>query len=102
MGTLCSWVRGYDDRVNFGKFEPDASGHGGGSTNSNNWSNTDRGTRWPSERPGCDQWTGGVGVVVARGAEHAFSPRARREGNLDALVLLIPHWLTGARWSCGA
>jgi hypothetical protein len=40
FGTLLFLVRGYDNRVDFGKFEPDAQWERVASTNSSNWSNT--------------------------------------------------------------
>jgi hypothetical protein len=101
IGTLLFLVRGYDNRVDFGKFEPDAQWERVALNKLEQLVEHDRRmARW--DRNALDVTNGlgafvllliAVPLVLAAGQ----MPGPPRILLLDALVLLTPHWLTGTR-----
>jgi hypothetical protein len=94
-------VRGFDNRVDFGRFEPDAQWERVELGKMEQLLNHDRRmSRW--DRSALDV-TNGLGVVVLLLlALPLVLLAANTQGQLrvlalDALVLLVPHWLTGTR-----
>jgi len=101
IGTLLFLVRGYDNRVDFGKFEPDAQWERVAVNKLEQLVEHDRRmARW--DRSALDVTNGLGAFVLLLLAVPLVLVAAQTQGALrilllDALVLLIPHWLTGTR-----
>jgi hypothetical protein len=101
FGTLLFLVRGYDNRVDFGKFEPDAQWERVALDKLEQLVEHDRRmARW--DRSALDVTNGLGALVLLLLAVPLLLAAIQTQGPmqillLDALVLLIPHWLTGTR-----
>jgi hypothetical protein len=101
FGTLLFLVRGYDNRIDFGKFEPDAQWERVALDKLEQLVNHDRRmARW--DRSALDVTNGLGAFVLLLLVVPLVLAAIQTQGPiqillLDALVLLIPHWLTGTR-----
>lgn len=100
-GNLLLLVRGYDNRVDFGAFDPGAQ-----------WERADLGMlndllaldrkirRWDLSALDVSNPLGGGAFVLVAGALAAtvvLNPWGLRVIGVDGLLLLLPHWITGIR-----
>jgi hypothetical protein len=100
-GNLLLLVTGYDNRVDFGSFEHDTSWEGVELDRLENLQDLDKKIRkWDSSALDVTSPLGaffGIALAAGLGIAAWASDGFLQVFLLDALVLLIPHWVTGVR-----